>query len=221
MARLQKLFGGLMFLTLLGWQPPPASAQMIPGYADDVRRMDKRDLALLPPYCKYTQDFREKVEGGNDRLETERWQATLGSAFHHLHHYCYGLMKANRAVLLAREERVRRFYLNDAIAEFDYVIDRSTKDFVLLPEILARRGQMQFKLGQAVFGQQSLEMAIAIKPDYWLPYAVAGEFYATSGDRNRSRDWLTRGLSNAPNSAELKTRLAALDKPPNRSAGKL
>ena len=183
----------------------------IPGYKNEVRAMDPRDVALLPPFCRYTQDFREKLAGGNDEVQQRRWEGTLGPSFHHLHHYCYGLMKANRGLFLARTQQAKTYYLNDAIAEFNYVIDRAPDDFILLPEMLARQGQAQLHLGQAFAANESIERAISIKPDYWLPYAVVSDFYKGNGDTERALEWIRRGLKSAPSVQALQSRLAELD----------
>jgi tetratricopeptide (TPR) repeat protein len=189
-----------------------AHAQLIPGYSDDVRKYDPRDLALLPAYCAYTQEFRERLPEGNkvERDKVEQWSATLGPAFNALHHYCWGLMKVNRALLLARSEQVKRHYLNDALIEFDYVISHSPKDFVLLPEIFARRGDAHFRLGQRGLGLESVEQAVKLKPDYWPPYAFASDHFRATGDDLQARQWLERGLQHVQDQTALKLRLEAL-----------
>ena len=194
-------------------------AQMIAGFPDSVRTYDPRDLALLPPYCKYTQEFRERVAGGDDKGEIERWQAALGPAFHHLHHYCWGMINANRGLLLARGELARKHFLNDAVHEFDYVIERSAVDFVLLPEVLARRGQALLKLEQPGRGIESIERAIQLKPEYWPAYAYVGDYYRDIGDPKRAREWLLRGLEKSPDAEGLKSRIQALDSDGVRQSG--
>ncbi len=98
---------------------------------------ESSQVNMLPVYCKYTQVFRERVPGGNNRAEIERWTTSMGSTFNHMHHYCWGLMASNRAAFFSntREDRMRN--LNGTLGEFDYVIQRAPPDFSLLPEILA------------------------------------------------------------------------------------
>src|SRR5262245_1724146 len=93
----------------------PTYAQDIPGYPTSVTAYDAREVAMLPRYCAYTQSFRDHVPGGNSPDAIQRWQSILGETFIHIHHYCWGLMKTNRGVLLARDEQSSRFYLTDAI----------------------------------------------------------------------------------------------------------
>lgn len=166
---------------------------------------------MLPAYCIHTQYFRDSVPGGGDRDEIERWYAVLGPTYHHLHHYCWGLMKTNRAKYLARDRQARRFYLNDAISEFDYVLRNATPDFILLPEILTRKGENYVLLGQGPRGLLELEKAIELKPDYPPPYGVISDYYVSSGERGKARATLEAGLKQAPQATALRRRLAELD----------
>jgi len=194
----------------------PVRAQDVPGYPPLTPHTmlhgpyDSRELAMLPRYCYFTQVFRQFAPGGNDIQEQERWYAYLGPTYHHLHHYCWAMMKTNRALLLARDRRVRQFFLNDSIAEFDYVIERAKPDFVLLPEILTKRGENQFLLNRAPLGILDLERAMEIKPDYWPPYARLADYYKESGDTAKARQVLEAGLKAAPQASALSRRLAEL-----------
>ena len=184
---------------------------LIPGYPDRIEDYDAREMAMLPPYCKHTQLFRDRVPGGNDSAEIRRWGDIIGPAFPHMHHYCWGLMKTNRAVLLARTRQARNFNLDSSIKEFDYVLRNAPEDFVLLPEILTKKGENLIRLGQGPMGVRELERAMALKADYWPPYVVLSDYYKTSGDVGKARALLEKALSFAPEVQGLKNRLAELD----------
>ena len=186
------------------------AAQDIPGYPASIFALDPREVAMLPNFCKYTQHFREKLSGGSNDVEIERWVSVLGPAFQHLHHYCYGLMKVNRAVLLAREARVRQSYLTDAVREFDYVIDRSPDDFALLPEILTKKGENLLRLKRAPLAILELERAADLRPDYWPPFALMSDYYKDLGDIGRAREFIQRGLKGSPMAPALSRRLQEL-----------
>ena len=189
----------------------PTYAQDIPGYPASVTAYDPREVAMLPRYCTYTQMFRDYVPGGNNPDEIQRWYSILGETFNAMHHYCYGLIKTNRGVILAPSEQSRRFYLNDAIGEFDYVLDRAPPDFVLLPEILMKKGENLIRLDQVGNGNLLLQRAIELKPDYWPPYAVMSDHYKNTGDLKNAREVLEKGLLASPDAKALKERLATLD----------
>jgi tetratricopeptide (TPR) repeat protein len=187
-----------------------ANAQQIPGYPA-VEAYDPREVAMVPRYCIYTQHFRDRVPGGNDRATIDAWYARMGPVFHAMHHYCWGLMKTNRALLLARDTDTRRFYLGDAISEYDYVIQHSSDDFVLLPEILTKKGENLVRLGKGPQAIREFDRAMTLKPDYWPPYAHLSDYYRSTGDVAKARETLTRGLESAPDATALRRRLAELD----------
>jgi tetratricopeptide (TPR) repeat protein len=189
----------------------PTYAAEVPGYPASILAYDAREVAMLPRYCPYTQAFRDHVLGGNNPDEIQRWGSIIGETFHAMHHYCWGLMKTNRGVLLARDEQSRRFYLQDAIGEFEYVIQRAPPDFVLLPEILTKKGENLIRLGQGLNGNLELLRAMELKPDYWPPYAAMSDYYKNAGDLKKAREVLEKGLSASPDAKALKDRLAKLD----------
>jgi tetratricopeptide (TPR) repeat protein len=189
----------------------PALAQVsISGYPDSVRAYDYREVAMLPNYCKFTQEFRDKIPEGGDAEMVARWYGYLGETFHHMHHYCWGLMKTNRGLLLARNSRTRNFYVADAITEFDYVIERAPRDFILLPEILTRKGMNMIQLGMGPQAVAQFEQAVELKPDYWPPYVSISDFYASVGERTKAIEAIDRGLKAAPDAAALVRRRADL-----------
>lgn len=188
----------------------PAYGQ-IAGYPTNVESYDSREVAMLPRYCLYTQNFRDRVPGGNNEVEIKRHYALLGPAFHSLHHYCWGLMKFNRATVLARTPIDRANNLKSAIGEFDYVLSRAPQDFVLLPEILTKKGEVLLRLGQTAQGVQVLQRAIEIKPDYWPPYADLSDHFVKSGDLAKANELLDTALSFAPDSKSLKLRKNELE----------
>jgi tetratricopeptide (TPR) repeat protein len=187
-------------------------AGLIPGYPDAVTAYDPREVAPLPRYCAYTQSFREHVPGGNNPDEIQRWASLMGQMFIHMHHYCWGLMKTYRGLILSRDEQSRRFYLNDAIGEFDYVLAHAPADFVLLPEILMKKGENLIRLGNGGDGILQLLRATELKPDYWPPYAIMSDYYKDHGNLKAAREALEKGLSASPDAKALKERLANLDK---------
>jgi len=195
-------------------------AQDIPGYPQRIDAYDPREIALLPRFCIYTQSFRSKVPGGDDREIVEGWYARLGPGFHALHHYCWGLMKTNRALLLATDQQTRVFYLRDSIGEFDYVIGSVSDDFLLLPEVLAKKGENLIRLGRGAEALGVLERAATLKPDYWPPYAYLSDYYKDVGDLAKARQWLVDGLKYAPASKSLQSRLAQLESQPKESQSK-
>ncbi len=200
-------------LALVAILPDRVLAQsMIPGYPAQVTAYDPREVGRLPNYCKYTQAFRDTVPGGKDQAQIDHWYSVMGqNNFHAMHHYCWGLMKLNRALYLARTREIRNYYFGDAILEFDYVLERSPETFVLRPEILTKKGQSLVRIGRGAVAVADLERAIQLKPDYWPAYAQLGDYYKEIGKLDQAREVLTKGLSQTPDVNALKQRLAELD----------
>jgi len=170
-----------------------------------------QQVAMLPPYCKYTLLFRDNVPGGNNPAEIERWTKIMGSTFRNMHHYCWGMMATNRAKFFShtRQERMRHYF--DSIGEFDYVIQRVPPDFPLLPEIFTMKGENLIQLGRGPLGILELQRAIELKPNYWPPYAAMSDYYKEIGDLAKAREWLERGLSVTPDVKALRLRMAEID----------
>lgn len=202
--------------------PPAYSQGGAPGYPDSIQAYDRREVALLPRYCIYTQVFRERVPGGNNPAEIKRMLSQMGETFNGMHHYCWGLMKTNRAMFLVRTEQARNFYLNDALSEFDWVIDRAPPDYFLMPEFLTKKGENLIRLGRVSVGILELNRAIRLKPSYEPAYAALSDHYRDSGDVAKAREVLEKGLSQAPQAKSLAKRLAELDtvKPKRKTAPK-
>jgi tetratricopeptide (TPR) repeat protein len=199
-------------LALAAISPTQAWAQLsIPGYPSDVISYDPREVGRLPNYCRYTQSFRAKLPGGNDPAQISYWHSVMGETFESMHHYCWGLMKLNRALYLARSQQARTYYFGDAIREFDYVLERSSENFVLRPEILTKKGQALINLGKGPLAVPILERAIELKPDYWPPYVQMADHYKASGQIALARETLEKAIAASPGVETLKQRLVELD----------
>jgi hypothetical protein len=183
----------------------------VPGYPDRIDAYDPRELALLPEYCIYTQLFCGRAPGGCNGDARKQWYSVLGDAFDAMHHYCWGLMKTNRAILLARERKYRLYYLNESIDEFNYVLRYMPENHILMPEVLTRKGDNLIRLDRAALGIKDLTRAAKIKPDYWPPYAIMSDYYKATGNIEKAREVLQTGLSFSPDAKSLKRRLAEVD----------
>lgn len=193
------------------------AALLAPTHLKAQYDYDPRSMALLPPYCKYTQNYRDHVPGGNDLPKIVRWYEIMGGSypgtgpFHAMHHYCRGLQHVNYATFSARTREERQHRHVNAVVEYDYVLDRSATDFALRPEILTKKGESLIALGKAPLAIGELQRAIQLKPDYWPPYTVLSDYYKGAGNPKMAREVLEQGLSSSPDATALKRRLAELD----------
>lgn len=209
-SRLARLRRWFLFVTCVAALSSAHADVTIPGYSDNFMVLDPREVSMLPGFCVYTEYFRQRY-GKETAPELAQWRSLIGASFIHIHHYCFALIKTNRALLLARDKESRRWYLYDSLGEFDYVIDRVPETFVLLPEILTKKAENMLHLGMTDAAISLLKRASELKPDYWPPYARLGDYYKQIGDIDAARAALEKGLSLVPDAAALKRRLADLN----------
>lgn len=84
------------------------------------------EVAALPEYCQ--------ARFGDDTAARNMWAKRLGTKhFLHIHHHCTGLNLLNRSMVTV-DRNTKRFYLQSAVGEFNYVLARWPKDFPLTAE---------------------------------------------------------------------------------------
>ncbi len=168
------------------------------------------EVALLPAYCMDTSSFGYDIASYNPSPRAGHWVGLMGKSFWHMHHYCYGLIKARRATLPGAGATHRKFMLETAINEFDYVIVNSPADFIMLPEVYLRRGDAELQLGKVVAARESFDLATKVKPDFAPAYSHWADELARTGLKKNALTHLEVGLRMAPNSTELRARYAKL-----------
>ena len=221
-------FESVRAMARAAWLVSLAIATCSQAQYEEWWQYNKKSVAMLPAYCKYTPIYGAQIPGLNRaevqaevRAETQRWSATMGEQnWRHMHHYCKGLEAINYALYSARTKLDRDRLLRAALNEFDYVIPRVAPDFAVLPEMLTRKGETLVRLGRAPEGVGQLNRAIELKRDYWPPYAALSDHYKKAGDLANAREWLEKGLSAAPDAKALQRRLAELDKSSRKATRK-
>src|SRR5690606_30263409 len=113
---------------------------------------------------------------------------------------------------IAQTKQERISWLTSSIGEFDYVIRNAKPDFVLLPEILTKRGENLVDIGRVSDGVGSLVRAIELKRDYWPAYVILSDYYEGVKDNAKALLWIERGLAAAPQAEPLKRRWQSLSK---------
>lgn len=84
------------------------------------------EVTALPEYCQ--------ARFGDDTAARNMWARRLGTQhFQHIHHHCTGLSLLNRSMVTI-DRNTKRFYLQSAVGEFNYVLARWPKDFALTAE---------------------------------------------------------------------------------------
>ncbi len=166
----------------------------------NVNVVSQGEFARLPDYCRDTQTY---AGHGDPTPRQARWLSLMGDTFWHLHHYCWGMLKAMRAEDPDLDEQRRNSLLSSAIGEFHYVLERAPKDFPLLPEIHYREGLYNDKLGRPVDALTHYDLSRAAKPDYWPPYVGIADVNLRIGRRAGAIEILEKGLQLMPNEPRL------------------
>lgn len=194
-------FGGaLLSLGLLVGSPIHAGTQTVTA----------GEMSMLPAYCPDTQGFGYGDASFNTSPRAGYWVGLMGKSFWHMHHHCLGVLKARRATQPGMPGHLRKGFLESAIDEFNYVIERSTPNFIMLPEVFRMRGDAQLKLGQLSEAGDSYAVARRIKPDYAPAYINWADALVATGLKKTAMTLLEDGLRAAPESKELRASYAKI-----------
>ena len=174
----------------------PAAAQKPPN-------VTRGELALLPEYCPDTQGFSYGDQFFNTSPRAAHWVALMGPSFWHHHHYCWALLKMQRAKAGGLTPQQRSGLLASAGGDFEYLVRNAQPDFVMLPEVLLRFGDLKLETGDVGGAQELYAASTRRKPDYWPAYANWAVFLDRSGRRKDALDHLALGLRNNRNATVL------------------
>jgi tetratricopeptide (TPR) repeat protein len=174
--------------------------------ADQVENLT--ELALLPTYCRGTQQIRGI---SHDPKPIEEYLAIYGQPYYHLHHYCWALNTENKAGRIS-DRYLRESKLSYALGDIQYVLERSDPEFVFLPEIYNSQARILFTLRRDAEAVAALNKAIATKPDYVPAYLRLSDYLVDKGAKAEAIKILERGIDNTENATALTKRLAKLGK---------
>ena len=176
------------------------------AWADPVR--DLSELALLPQFCRGTQQIRVISK---DPRPIEQYMAIYGEAYKHLHHYCWALNTENNAFRIS-DDYLRKSKLTNSLADFKYFLDRAPPTFPLLPEVYTSRARILFKLKRNVEALMDLNKAIELKADYVPAYARLSDYYQGIGDKSNAIKSLEQGISHTKNPTNVTFFIRKLEK---------
>jgi tetratricopeptide (TPR) repeat protein len=174
------------------------------------------EMAMLPPYCPDTSTFGSGDAYSNTSPNAPRWVALMGKGFWAMHHYCWALINLSRIQRPSTPPVIRQGIREAALGDMKYVIDNTPPDFVVLPEIYTKMGEVQLALNREADANASFSKARALKPDYWPPYYQWADHLRRNGRKEQARQVVDEGLKNAPQAKSLLQLKADLDPPSPR-----
>lgn len=182
------LFAVLMFLSF-----------GIVGNTYATFRVTEAEMANLPQYCA------DRYKGRN----SDQWEQTLGRDFGHTHHYCNALNFLNR-YYRARTLQDKKYNLNNAMTNLNYMVTHASPSYSLMPEIYASRG-LTFSLmnspGQAI---EDLIKAIKLDPRQSNAFNTLANIYIGIKQRDKALEVVTEGLRHNPDAKNLQSRYTEL-----------
>ena len=173
------------------------------------------ELALLPSYCRGTQQIRTVSK---DPTPIEDYVKIYGKTYLALHHYCWALNSENKARLIS-DKFLREATLAYALGDIQFTLERATPGFILLPEIQLTRARILFSLHREPEAVLALNKAIEAKSDYVPAYVRLSEYFVDKGDKTNAIKTLEQGIDNTENANFLIKRLAKLGKTYNGVPG--
>jgi len=168
------------------------------------------EMALIPAYCRDANTFGYGGTADTMSPNAPKWVAMMGKGFWSIHHYCWALINLMRAQGPLVSPMVKQNAREGALGDLGYVIEHSPSDFVLLPEIFTKMGQLQLELKRPLEAGMSFSRARAQKPDYWPAYFHWAVYLQRAGQKGKARQLVETGLAYSPDSKPLRQLLVEL-----------
>jgi hypothetical protein len=163
------------------------------------------EKALVSPFCADTEAFGGRPQCLTGRSSgAENWHRILGDGFCHVHHYCWAqvkLMRANHRGLSSDTRKLRYSYV---VGEYEYVIRNAPPDFVLLPEIYTRLGDVKLLIDKARDAEAAYLKARQLRPDYWPAYSRWIDYLIKTNKKEDAKNLALEGIKFSPESKVLK-----------------
>jgi tetratricopeptide (TPR) repeat protein len=180
------------------------------SHAQRLENISSGERALLPPFCEETMGFKQGADGGTLGPNSGYWISLMGRSFRTMHHYCNGLVKERRAFAPGQKPADRTYLLGSAIDEFNYVINNSDPSFIMLPEVLTKRADIQVILARYAEAIESYRAAIASKRDYWRAYSRWAATLDQMNSRKSALGILEEGIRAIPADTRLRAQYKQL-----------
>jgi len=172
-------------------------------YARKPKDIEESEMQLIPAYCPDTMGFQYGDAYTRTSPRASHWVALMGDSFWHMHHYCWGMINLNRARRAGVPAQAKRGLLEEVRGDFQYVTNNSPKNFVMLPEVYTRLGEVELMLQQPNRALIAFQRAAQQKPDYWPAYSHWAEYLIRVGKRQEALKTIIAGLAYSPESKVL------------------
>ena len=173
------------------------------------------EIAMLPVYCPDTQTFGQGGRRWGDQPynwspNAPKWVDMMGKGFFAMHHYCWTLIRLRRAERPGTPPVIQQGHREAALGDISFVIQNTPPDFIMLPEIYTKRGEVLLLLKRDPEANEAFATARSLKPDYWPAYFHWAEYLRQRGQKAKAKSLVEEGLSYSPGAKPLEQLLVTL-----------
>ena len=158
----------------------------------------KQEVRILPTYC---QENRFLIQQTPEIAR--KWHAYLGEPADHIHHWCWALVEISRSYKFGLADEQRKGYLETAISNIRYVVQRSDDSFVLRGEMLTAYADCHLRLGKIADAEKIFEEARRVAPKYWRSYLLWALHLRQTGKTREALSLVEAGLAESPGAKAL------------------
>lgn len=187
-----------------------------PAWCGKPDNITDDEIALLPPYCADANTIRYGDATYRTSPNAGKWVAMMGHGFWAIHHYCWALINLMRVEKPSVPISVQNWTREAALGDLTYVLQNTPDDFVLLPEIYTKIGDLKAALKQPRAAAEAYAAAWTRKRDYWPAYYHWAEYLRVNGHKQEARQVVEEGLSYAPDAKPLISLLRDMGGDPTR-----
>lgn len=214
--RLLHCLAAATLIASLGLPTAPLAQVPVPAGTQPLTAFTWGEIALLPDWCIDSQaGIYGGPEGGaymNKSPRAPHWVSLMGRDFWHMHHYCYALRDLMRSKKAGLGPAKRQQLYERARNDLYYVINNCGPKMPLLPEVFLKLGEVLTLLGDPLGAESAYARSRALKPDYWPAYTASIDSLLGRKMYAQALELAQAGVAAAPASAELKARLAQVEK---------
>lgn len=172
-------------------------------FAAKPSNITEDEMQLIPSYCPDTMGFNYGSATYNTSPRAGYWVSLMGKSFWAMHHYCWGLINLNRSQKVGLSSETRKANWEHIYNEYMYVVENSPPDFIMLPEIYTRIGDVQLMLKRPEKANEAFAHARKLKPDYWPAYSHWVEYLMHKNKRDDAFKLVVSGLEQSPDAKVL------------------
>lgn len=152
------------------------------------------EISFLPHYLQVRLRAFLGDKSPAVRRAVKKYRTILGPGYNSLHHYGLGLICMKRVYIGNISSSKRKFNIDSAVKEFDFVIKHSSNErLAVMYEVWHKRGEALMLLNEIGEAVKSLRQSIKLNPDYFPSYLMLSDCYKRLGNNEKAEKILEIG----------------------------